>query len=135
MLAASSLCHVPGGCMIGNERFEAAVNNNPGLAIKEQKLLARGVTYYQHTFAHDKRGLNYLKNEFGITDSKSLTDFGAGFVNGTLLDILPQDDEIMKTLQRIGVLNKKGAETFLNCIVIPLYDQSGGVVNLYGRSI
>ena len=38
-------------------------------------------------------------------------------------------------MQRIGLLNKKGHETFFNCVVFPLYDQNGGVVNLYGRSI
>jgi DNA primase len=107
----------------------------PGLTVKEQKLLARVVSYYQHTLTLDKRGLNYLKNERGISDSRSLTDFGCGYVNGTLLEILPQDDEIKKTLQRIGILNKKGHETFYNCVVFPLHDQSGAIVNLYARSI
>ena len=105
------------------------------LTVKEQKLLARVVAYYQHTLTHDKRGLNYLKNERGISDLRSLADFGAGYVNGTLLEILPQDEEVKKTLQRIGILNKKGFETFYNCVVFPLHDQNGGVVNLYGRSI
>ena len=105
------------------------------LSIKDQKLLARVVTYYQHTLTHDKRGLNYLRSERGITDIKSLTDFGAGYANGTLLDILPQDEEIKKALQRIGILNKKGHETYYNSVIFPLYDQSGGIINLYGRNI
>jgi len=107
----------------------------PGLSVKELKLLARVVAYYQHTLTLDKRGVNYLRNERGITDNRSLTDFGAGYVNGTLLEILPQDEEIKKALQKIGILNRKGHETFYNCAVFPLHDQNGAIVNLYGRSI
>lgn len=113
----------------------AAEKTPSPLSVKEQKLLARVVAYYQHTLTQDKRGLNYLRNERGIADLKSLTDFGTGYVNGTLLDILPQDEEITQALQRIGILNKKGHETFYNCVTFPLHDANGGVVNLYGRSI
>ncbi|MCD4719197.1 MAG: hypothetical protein K8S13_04960 [Desulfobacula sp.] len=56
-----------------------------GLTIKEQKLLGRVISYYQHTFAEDPTGLNYLKNR-GITNNQSLTDFGTGFANATLLN-------------------------------------------------
>jgi DNA primase len=105
------------------------------LKIKEKKLLARVVSYYQHTFAEDTAGIDYLKNVRGITDNQSLTDFGAGYANGTLNEILPDDDEIIKSLKSIGILNKKGNEIFYNCVVFPLYDQSGAVVNLYGRNI
>ena len=48
------------------------------LSVKERKFLARVVSYYQHTLAEDKTGADYLKNERGITDNQSLTDFGAG---------------------------------------------------------
>jgi hypothetical protein len=30
----------------------------PGLTVKEQKLLSRVVSYYQHTHTQDKRGIN-----------------------------------------------------------------------------
>ena len=55
------------------------------LHVKERKLLAKVVTYYQHSFTQDLRGLNYLKTERGINDNQSFKDFGLGFVNGTLL--------------------------------------------------
>ena len=38
---------------------------NPELTVKEKKLLARVVSYYQHTLATDSRGLDYLQ-ERGI---------------------------------------------------------------------
>jgi hypothetical protein len=105
------------------------------LSVKGQKLLARVVAYYQHTLTQDQRGLNYLKHDRGLTDNRTVTDFGTGFVNGTLLEILPRDEEILKSLQRIGILNRKAVETFHNCIVFPLYDHNGAVVNLCGHRI
>ena len=55
-----------------------------------QKLLNRVVQFYQQEFFKDKRGLNYLKQR-GISDRQSLIDFGVGFVNGNLSEILPSD--------------------------------------------
>lgn len=105
------------------------------LSVKERKFLARVVSYYQHTLAEDKAGADYLKNERGINDNQSLTDFAVGYANGTLLNILPHDDDIIQTLKAIGILNSKGKEIFYNCVVFPLYDSKGSIVNLYGRNI
>jgi len=105
------------------------------LSVKDHKLLARVVGYYQHTLHEDRRGLDYLKSERGITDNQSLTDFGTGYANGTLLEILPDDPEIIKALKRIGILNAKGHEMFYNCAVFPLLNEQGAVVSLYGRRI
>lgn len=41
-----------------------------GLTVKDKKLLARVVGYYQHTFTEDPRGMEYLKNR-GISDNQS----------------------------------------------------------------
>ncbi len=105
------------------------------LTVKERKLLARVHAYYQHTLTEDPAGMDYLKNQRGIHDNQSVTDFSAGYANGTLLNILPEDDEIIKSLKTIGILNNKGKEIFYNCVVFPLYDINGSIVNLYGRNI
>lgn len=104
-------------------------------AVKEKKFLARVHEYYRHTLENDKAGVDYLKNVRGIGDNQSLTDFGVGYANGTLLSILPDDDEIIRTLKTVGILNGKGRELFYNCVVFPLYDVKGAIVSLYGRSI
>ncbi len=104
------------------------------ITVADKKLLTRVVSYYQHTFTEDPRGLEYLKNR-GITDKQSLLDFGTGFVNGSLKNILPEDPEVITTLKNLGILNQNGNETFYNCVIFPLFDQDGGVVNLYGRNI
>ncbi len=122
------------------EKKEQKVKNTKDLSIKEKKLLARVVNYYQHTFNEDPQGQSYLK-ERGINNHQSLKDFAVGFVNGTLTDILPvadtgnEDDETIDTLKKLGILNQKGNEVFYNCVVFPLYDQEGAAVNLYGRNI
>ena len=107
----------------------------PTLSVKDKKLLARVAGYYQHSLTADRRGLNYLKNERGITGNIVLKDFGAGYVNGTLHEILPEDREVIESLKRIGILNAKGHEVFYNCVIFPLYDASGAIVSLYGRNI
>jgi len=106
----------------------------PELSVKEKKLLARVVGYYQHTFTEDQRGLEYLKAR-GISDTQAMQDFGVGYVSGTLKGILPEDSEIKATLQKVGILNRKGNEVLYNCVVFPLYDDEGHIVNLYGRNI
>ncbi len=105
------------------------------LSVKEQKLLGRVHAYYQHTLSQDPAGLDYLKNERGIHDNQSLADFSAGYANGTLLNILPDDPEILHSLKAIGILNSKGKELFYKCVVFPLYDARGAIANLYGRNI
>ena len=105
------------------------------LTVKDKKLLSRVVSYYQHTLTQDSRGITYLKQERGITDIQSLKDFGAGYVNGTLLEILPHDPAVINALKAMGILNAKGNEVFYNCVVFPLYNAKGGIENLYGRSI
>jgi len=117
-----------------NNTKEKPTNHKPGLTVKEKKLLARVLSYYQHTFTEDTKALAYLK-ERGIQDHQSITDFGAGYANGTLLDILPEDDQVIQSLKDIGILNAKGKEVFYNCVIFPLLDQDGSSVCLYGRNI
>jgi DNA primase catalytic core len=110
-------------------------NGPTGLTVKERKLLTRVVSYYQHSATQDSRGINYLTNDRGITDNQSLKDFAVGYVNGTLLEILPEDPDVIEALKKIGILNGKGHEIFYNCVVFPLYSNRGSIVNLYGRNI
>ncbi len=105
------------------------------LTVKQKKLLARVIGYYQHTFEESTQGREYLKDVRGISHNETLKDFGTGYVNGTLLSILPEDKAIITDLKTLGILNPKGNERFLNCVVFPLYDTAGAVVNLYGRNI
>ncbi|MBF0396748.1 MAG: toprim domain-containing protein [Desulfobacterales bacterium] len=103
--------------------------------IKDKRLLSRVVSYYQKILGEDRRGVEYLKEKRGINSIQTLKDFGIGFVNGNLKQILPEDKEVIENLKKIGILNDKGNESFYNCVVFPLYDVNGSVVGLYGRNI
>ena len=117
------------------KNLEPCTLNLKPMTVKERKLLNKVMSFYQHTFTEDSRGVNYLKNDRGIKDNQSFKDFYTGYANGTLLEILPQDEDVIKALKRIGILNNKGHEIFYNCVVFPLYDSKGAIVNLYGRNI
>ncbi len=105
------------------------------LSVKERKLLARVVAHYQHSLGQDSRGIDYLKKDRGIGQTQTVKDFGTGYANGTLPEILPDDRQVIQTLKKIGILNAKGHEVFYNCGVFPLYNARGSIVNLYGRNI
>jgi DNA primase len=115
--------------------LKPSTSNRKTLTVKDRKLLGRVVSYYRHTLTEDNAGIDYLKNERGINDNQSLKDFGAGYANGTLLKILPEDPDVIEALKTIGILNSKGKEIFYNCVVFPLYDSKGPIVSLYGRNI
>jgi len=111
--------------------------DNPKSEIKRpnhQKLLKRIVDFYHTTFTEDIRGLDYLKSR-GIEDKSVFADFKVGFANGTLLNALPDDGEVMDSLKQLGILNDKGNEFFYGSVVFPLYDINGGIATLYGRRI
>ncbi len=103
--------------------------------VKDLKLLARVVSYYQYTMGRNGKGIDYLKQVRNITDNRTLEDFGMGYADCTLIDTLPEDPEVIEALKRIGILTAVGHEFFLNCVVVPLYNAAGTIVNLYGRNV
>jgi DNA primase catalytic core len=98
-------------------KLPPATRNPP--TVKQIKLLSKVVAYYQHTFTQDLRGLNYLKTERGINDNQTLKDFGVGFANGTLSEVLSKDEEVLHNLKQLGVLNPKGNEFFITALFSP----------------
>ena len=98
------------------------------------KLLARVVEFYQGIFEKDPKGREYLAGR-GIKDPNAFRDFGVGYANGSLLDALPPEGDLLSDLKAIGILTENGREFFSDCIVVPLHDLSGAVIGLYGRRI
>ena len=106
-----------------------------GLTVKEEKLLNSVVSYYQHTLGVDSRAIHYLKQQLGVRDIQSVKDFRVGYANGTLLEILPEEESVLASLKKIGILTGTGHECLRDSVVFPLYSPTGTVINLYGRSI
>lgn len=78
--------------------------------------------------------MEYLKSR-GITDNSIFTDFQIGYSNGTLLNTIPDEGDILDSLKEIGILNDKDNEMFCDCVVFPVFDENKDCVGLYGRRI
>ncbi len=112
-----------------------AVNpQRPALSAKLRKLLARVIEFYHTAFGEDSRARQYLENR-GITDKSVFSAHKIGFANGTLLNTLPDQGDIIAQLKELGVLTDKGREMFYGCVTLPLYDAGGNPAGLYGRRI
>jgi DNA primase catalytic core len=98
------------------------------------KLLARVAGFYAKTLQRDRAGLDYLKSR-RLNDPAMLETFQVGYCNGTLRNALPKAGEIIGQLQAIGILNEKGNECFYGRVVVPIFDQAGNIVSLYGRRL
>ena len=98
------------------------------------QLLERVVEFYSQALAQEPQALTYLE-ERGLHRGELFESFRLGYSNGTLLKTLPDTGEIRKALRELGVLNDKGREHFLGCVVVPLEHPEQGIVGLYGRRI
>jgi DNA primase catalytic core len=99
------------------------------------KLLSRVMVFYAKCFANRPEGMKYLVKQRGIRDVTHFKNYQLGYADGSLLEALPQDEASLDRFKALGVLTDKGRELLHDCIVFPLFDDQGNVVNLYGRRI
>lgn len=102
---------------------------------KLQRLLNRVMEYYQADLLKDPRGLEYLQKERGITDKQAILDFKGGFASDNLLEVIPDDGDIVSDLKSLGILNDRGKELFYDSVTFPLLDENNNVLSIYGRRI
>jgi DNA primase len=102
--------------------------------VSRTRLLNRVASFYHKSFCEDQRAMEYLKSR-GITDNAVFADFQIGFSNGTLLNTIPDEGDILDSLKEIGILNDKGHEMFYGSVVFPVFDENKDCVCLYGRRI
>ncbi len=103
-------------------------------SVNRTRLLNRVISFYHKSFCEDTRAMEYLKSR-GITDNSIFADFHIGYSNGTLLNTIPDEGDIIDALKQIGILNDKGREMFYGCVVFPVFDENKDCVGLYGRRI
>jgi len=106
---------------------------------EDAKLLVQVIDYYHQTLKNSPEALAYLEKR-GIASSEVIDHFKLGFANRTLGYRLPAKNckegaAIRGQLQRIGLLRSSGHEHFNGSIVIPVIDESGQVLEVYGRKI
>jgi DNA primase catalytic core len=105
----------------------------------DRLLLKQVVDYYNETLKQSPEAMKYLQSR-GLTSSEMIDRFRLGFANRTLGYRLPAKNraagaEMRGRLQTLGVLRESGHEHFNGSIVIPVFNRSGAVVEMYGRKI
>ena len=71
----------------------------------------------------------YLRDR-SLGDVEMLRAFGVGYCDGSLLKTVPKGSDTRQALVDLGVLDGKGKEHFLGCVVVPLEDPELGIVGL-----
>lgn len=97
------------------------------------KLLERVAEVYQKSFSQSVEAQGYLENR-GLGDVEMWRAFRLGFVDGSLLSMIPAEGEVREELESAGIL-RKGKEHFQGCIVVPLTHPDYGVTGFYGRRL
>lgn len=108
----------------------------------QQELLNQVMGYYQETLASSPEALAYLERRgLGGQAGRDLIEaHRLGFANRTLGYRLPAarikaGAELRGRLQALGVLRQSGHEHFNGCLVVPVFDEAGNAVEVYGRKI
>jgi DNA primase catalytic core len=107
----------------------------------DKKLLGTVAHYYNETLKLSPEAQRYLVKR-GLESSEIIDRFKLGYANRTLCLHLPASNRAAGEAQRtrlkaLGVLRnqKPGHEHFNGSLVIPVFNLSGEVVEMYGRKI
>jgi hypothetical protein len=101
--------------------------------VRRAKLLERVAAFYHQRFLDRPEGQRYLVKALGLRNVSLFRDYRIGYADGSLPDALPQDAESVELFRELGVLNGRRREVLTGCVVFPLFDAAGTLINLYGR--
>jgi DNA primase catalytic core len=108
----------------------------PGAELSDAALLAHVANYYHQAMKNTSKGMAYLQ-ERGILSPEAVNTFKLGWSNRTLGYRVPattaQGKALKAQLQKIGILRDSGHEHLSGCVVFPIYNARGEVVEMYGR--
>jgi len=106
---------------------------------EDAELLGQAVGFYHQTLIESPEALGYLQAR-RVDHPDVLAAFRLGYANRTLGYRLPNKQrkegaEVRGRLQRLGVLRDSGHEHFNGSVIVPVFDETGHVVELYGRKV
>ena len=97
-------------------------------------VLEEACAFYQEQLDRYPEALRYLKQR-GVRDPALIQELRIGYApGGSLRHHLTAHGYSFDLLQRVGLLNSQGRDTFYGRVVFPCC-QGGRIVNLYGRSL
>lgn len=102
-------------------------------------LLGQVAEYYHQTLQRTPEAHAYLKKR-GLENDELIAHFKLGYANRTLGLRLPQSNrlagaQVRARLQSLGVYRESGHEHLSGSLVVPLHDEAGAVVGMYGRKV
>jgi len=108
----------------------------PGTELTDQLLLSRVTDFYHQTLLNTSRGMKYLQ-ERKVFDPVAVNTFKLGLADRTLGYRVPEQTahgiKLKAHLQKIGIMRDSGHEHFTGCVVFPILNDAGEVVEIYGR--
>jgi DNA primase catalytic core len=105
----------------------------------DRALLAQTVRYYHQRLKESPEALAYLKAR-GLDHPGLVDAFKLGVADRSLGLRLPQKNRkdgatLRERLAAIGILRDSGHEHFNGSLVVPVFDEAGAVVEVYGRKL
>jgi DNA primase catalytic core len=97
------------------------------------ELLSQVAAYYHQSLKQSAEALAYLEKR-GLRSEELIERFQLGYANRTLGYRLGGAKE-RERLERLGVIRESGHEHFNGSLVIPILDEHGRVLGMYGRKI
>ncbi len=127
---------------------DGAVLNNPRLRVlpapvafdaDDQVLLNQTIGYYHERLLATTEAGEYLRSR-GLDHPELVAHFKLGLADRTLGLRLPEKTrkagaDIRAQLQKIGLYRESGHEHFNGSLIVPVFDEAGGVVEVYGRKL
>ena len=105
----------------------------------DQALLNQTVTYYHERLLATSEAQAYLVGR-GLDHPEVVAHFKLGLADRTLGLRLPEKNrkagaDIRAQLMRVGLYRESGHEHFNGSLVVPVFDEAGNVVEVYGRKL
>ncbi len=104
----------------------------------DQQLLKHVVDFYHQSFLNQPQAMAYLQKRCCF-HPEAAKQFHIGYANRTLGYRVPtttaDGKKLKSSLQQLGILRASGHEHLNGSVVIPLFDEHGNIVQMYGRKI
>ena len=108
----------------------------------DQALLNQVIGYYHETLQQSPEALAYLdaRGMAGAARDEAIATFRLGVADRSLGLRLPNKQrkagaDIRERLTRIGIYRESGHEHFNGSLIVPILDESGNAVEVYGRKL